>query len=138
MSVAVKRCVREHSRSEGNVRFLLFILADYTRKGSDFAFPSLRLLREELGVADTRSVTRIVRRAQKLGELVVEPGGGGRGGRSSDGAYRLTRYFVRCGIGSSHVADEEPRTVAQQPPLPPRSNSGPSATDAAWLDGGQT
>lgn len=132
MSVAMKRCVREHSASQGNVRFLLFILADYTAKGSDHAFPSLRLLRQELGIFDVRGVRRIIRRAERLGELVVESGGG----RDIDGKYRLTRYYVRCGIGSSHVSDEEPAKGSPRPPLPHPSRGVPPDPLTVPINGG--
>jgi len=137
----MKRCVREHSAATGNVRFLLYVLADLTATGEDNCYPSHRRIRLELGVMDARSVSRIVRRAQGIAELVVKPGIGGNPGRDKRANERghLTRYYVRCGIGSDHVADEEPRkTVAGEPLLQPPANGGRGASVPTPPNGGQT
>ncbi len=96
MSIALKDCFRAHSKAAGNVRFLLYVLADRTSDDLGYAYPSQTTLTRDLGLASTRSLRRIVHAAVEIGELRVEPGRG-RG--------HVTRYFVLCGAPAVHLRD---------------------------------
>jgi hypothetical protein len=120
VSVGLRVCVREHSRATGTVRFLLYLLADYTDDRDGFAYPSLPTLKRDLKV-DRRSVQRAIRSAERLGELRVEPGHG-RG--------HFTRYYVQCGQPSLHA-----EKAASAPPIRSDEKAASTTEKAASASG---
>ena len=75
---------RESSDLDHGVRLVLFALGHYMDKDSGVAFPSYATLARDTGYS-TRHVKRLIKKAERMGWLVIETGRGppGLGGRSN-------------------------------------------------------